>query len=485
MLHPLVELSSLTNPTRAQHPIAQQAIVAVTRSLQARLRGDHWPLSFQIPGLAFCALARDRALIADDQGLGKTTIALLRIFLGGHLPAIIVCPSVVSEKWRTEIGWWMPDVPVLMVSGQSTPIPSKWGGILIVTWDLLPLHVEALMAVRPRIVVGDEVQKAINVDAYRSGALDELVSVAPHLLLLSGTPITNHAEELWRLLHLIDSRSWPEVTKRAFQSLNADAFDVCVQTALTQRVRQFMLRRMKEQAMPELRSKQVEIVPVTLSPAAMRGYLKIEKSFGKWLRARVERQLVAEGYDLDSDEAREEIDARLAAPLAAEALAKVNHLRQFVGRQKVSFAVNWLADTVREGEAVIGFAHHKPVLLATLRGLADRGIQAAILDGSLSAKKRDQLVIDFQAGALDVLLCSMAAEAGVTLTRARQVLLIERFWTARTEDQMVDRTHRIGQTRDVRVTKLCATGTIDERMETIVKRKRSVAARTVDGERSA
>lgn len=478
--HPLVELSSLVDPRAARSPAAQQAIVSITATLRGLLRGEHWPLPFQIPGLAFCALAKDRALIADDQGLGKTTIALLRILLGDHFPALIVAPASVSRKWRREAGWWMPGVPVLMLEGERTALPSKWPGIVIVTWDLLPYHVDALTALGPRIVIGDEVQKANNAEAGRTGAFDTLATLAPHLLLLSGTPITNGAQELWRLLNLLDPRAWPELTAAAFKDLNKDDFQPGVQSVVTRRIRQFMLRRLKEQAMPGLKMKQVEILQVDLPPETLRQYKRIEERFAQWLRVKIGREVEAEGYDRDSDEWAEEVEDRLTAPLSAEALAKVNHLRKLVGRGKIPFAVRWIADMVRAGEPVVAFIHHKPVMLAVAAELRKAGITVGVYDGGLSARKREAMEGDFQGGAIDVILCSMAAEAGITLTRGRYVLLIERWWTARTEDQMVDRLHRIGQTRDVKVFKLCAKGTLDERFEVVTTKKRGISARTID-----
>lgn len=478
--HPLVELSDLVDPLKARSPAAQKAILDITLTLRSILHGDWWPLAFQIPGLAFCALAKDRALIADDQGLGKTTIALLRILLGAHLPAVVVAPAAVSHKWKKEIGWWMPTVPVVMLDGVYAEIPENFAGIVVVTWDLMPKHLGPLIDLKPRIVVGDEVQKAVNKDAERSAAFDVLVGVAPHLLILSGTPITNDAQELWRLLNLIDPKAWPEVTKRAFKELNKDAFDPGVQTAIARRVRQFMLRRLKEQAMPFLKAKQVEIVPVELSPAAMREYKRIEDDFTRWLRAKVGREVEAEGLEWESKKWVREVDRRTEASLSAAGLAMGSHLRKFVGRVKVPFAVNWIMEKVRENEPVVGFTHHGIVTLAIARALTERGIRVGVYDGSKSAKKRAQLEASFQDGSLDVLLCSMAGSAGITLTRGRYVLVIERQWTAATEDQEVDRLHRIGQTRDVMVLKLCANGTIDERFEAVTTRKRGISRRTVD-----
>jgi SNF2 family DNA or RNA helicase len=63
------------------------------------------------------------------------------------------------------------------------------------------------------------------------------------------------------------------------------------------------------------------------------------------------------------------------------------------------------------------------------------------------------------------ILCSLkACGVGINLTRANHVFLMDPYWNAATEDQAMDRVHRIGQTRPVNVVRFAMKDSIDERL---------------------
>ena len=108
--------------------------------------------------------------------------------------------------------------------------------------------------------------------------------------------------------------------------------------------------------------------------------------------------------------------------------------------------------------------------------LSERGISHAILHGSLSPTERQRLTDEFQAGHIDVLVCSLrAAGTGLTLTRATQVIHYDRWWNPAVEDQATDRAHRIGQTATVSVHRLISEGTLEERVAEVLGQKRQLA----------
>ena len=75
-----------------------------------------------------------------------------------------------------------------------------------------------------------------------------------------------------------------------------------------------------------------------------------------------------------------------------------------------------------------------------------------------------------------MLMSLKAASLGINLTCARNVLLLDQWWNPTTEDQAIDRCHRIGQDRDVRVTRFVMFGTVEERIMKLQQRKRQLVA---------
>jgi SNF2 family DNA or RNA helicase len=108
-----------------------------------------------------------------------------------------------------------------------------------------------------------------------------------------------------------------------------------------------------------------------------------------------------------------------------------------------------------------------------------RGIPYCYLDG----KTRDRAaVLDrFAAGADPVFLISLKAGGfGLNLTEADYCFLLDPWWNPATEAQAVDRTHRIGQSRNVMVYRLIAAGTIEEKVLALQARKAELFTSVLD-----
>jgi SNF2 family DNA or RNA helicase len=99
-------------------------------------------------------------------------------------------------------------------------------------------------------------------------------------------------------------------------------------------------------------------------------------------------------------------------------------------------------------------------------------VGTALLTGK--TVKRDALVQQFaQDPKCRVFICSLkAGGVGIDLTPASTVIHYDRWWNAAREDQATDRVHRFGQTRGVEVFKLITKDSIEERIDSIIHRKR-------------
>lgn len=503
-MHPLEHLSNACRPADVTNSVAFAALVDVATRLRRNLQSDLWPRPWQMVGLAYCELAQDRCIVADDQGLGKTGIALCRVLLGNHPLTVIVSTASMFDTWRKEINGdpttgqagWLPVCPVHSLGSEDSALPPPgWRGIIIVSWTLLASHVPGLIRLAPSLVIADESHYATNPETTRTMALRALTDRAPGVLLLTGTPINNRATDLWELLWMLDSKAWPSPapfealepgdtdvndalptdaeTRRAMR--NAAVIDAAARTPLQRKLSMFMLRRLKRDAIPksELPDKEYRTLRVVLTERQRAEYDYAEQHFADWLEMTLtakENRAIAAGQR----PGERSIDERVDAALKSEYLVKMGYLRRLAGRAKVRAAVEWTARMVANGEPVVVFAEHRDVISAIGNALRARGIVFAELVGKVSKRARGRAVAAFQGGRLKVILASTAGREGITLTNARHALHVQWWWTPTSQDQASDRLHRIGQKRQVQIWRMSATDTIDTRLTGISERKRGL-----------
>jgi SNF2 family DNA or RNA helicase len=161
-----------------------------------------------------------------------------------------------------------------------------------------------------------------------------------------------------------------------------------------------------------------------------------------------------------------------------------NHPAQFLhqdgpldGRSGKLDALDELLDViVSEGDSALVFSQYVQMGELLERHLAANGIGTRFLHGGVPARKREQMVDEFQAGRVPVMLLSLkAGGTGLNLTRATHVVHYDRWWNPAVEDQATDRAYRIGQDRPVQVHRLVTEGTIEDRVAALLATKRELA----------
>ena len=141
-----------------------------------------------------------------------------------------------------------------------------------------------------------------------------------------------------------------------------------------------------------------------------------------------------------------------------------------------------LEETIAEGDATLVFTQFAEMGRLIARHLADElDIDAPLLHGRLAVADRQELVDGFQhpAGPPVMLASLRAGGVGLNITRATHVIHVDRWWNPAVEDQATDRAHRIGQTRTVFVHRLHVAGTLEERIASLIDRKRTIAGQIV------
>lgn len=484
----LGELSTSANPAGVRSALARSAILDSSAALRSALPPGCWPRAFQACAVAFGHVTRDVCLIADEMGLGKTPVALCRMVAGGHTPTVVICTASMLLKWEQEARKWAPGFPaVVLGTAADVAPPPGFRGVVITTWDLLKYrHVLALRRLRPRLVVFDEAHLMKNPETARYRAALALRQVAPHAILLTGTPILNTAAELWQLLHFLDPDAWPELTRSAFEEIDGEDLDRTDlrgrRAVLIARVRTFMVRRLKVQVGDEVPDKLFQDIEVELSPEDRARYTRVDTAFRTWLERHLTAKVAAERAALgrlptSADLAR--IAERVEASVKREYFTKIGHLRRVVGPAKVPAALAWISQMALAREPVVVFFEHQTVHRLIQEGLDQRGIAYVSVVGDTSKAERARAAEAFQARRVLVLLASSAAREGITLTASCNLLRVERWWNPATEAQADDRIHRLSQTRNVRIWRLVARDTIDDRMGEINEHKKRIIERVV------
>ena len=416
-------------------------------------------------------LAQRRTFLADEQGLGKTIEALAALQADGAFPAVVVCPASMKLVWQRECERWLPGRSAAVLHGRGA---QGWHGsgaeradIVLCNYDILEAHAERLAARGLRAAVFDESHYCKDPRRKRTKAaiaLAEQVSGDGLRLALTGTPILNRPKDVVAQLRLIgrlaDFGSGAGLGRRFRGAAALDRLHWNLRAHC-------YVRRTKADVLPQLPAKRFASVPVELDNAAE--YRLAEADVIAWLRT--------QPLDLRT------LEAKVAAALRAEQLARLNYLRRLAARGKLGAAIAWIEDFTASSEPLVVFAHHREVQ----RALLEHFPAAAHVLGDDDLAARAAAVDDFQRpDGPALVVCSMqAASQGITLVRASNVAFVELDWTPARHDQAEDRCHRIGQHDAVTAYYLLASETIDEQMASVLQRKRAVIDAVTDGRQAA
>lgn len=437
----------------------------IRERLKAVLRTT--PRRFQVQGVRFLERRRGRALIGDDMGLGKTFQALAWLAIHPELrPAVIVCPATLKWNWRRE-AMRHTGLRAEVLSGR-TPRPLR-RDIVILNYDVLTAWLPILHAVNPTVLILDEVQKIKNRGAHRTKAAIELARQTPHVIGLSGTPITNRPAEFWPMLHIIEPKSFPTFfpyafrycgPRRGWRGRGWDFRGASHVEELHERVSELMIRRCKMDVLTELPPKSRVLLPLDGDNAGE--YALASKQFIAWLAL------------------RRGVESAMRAA-KAQAIVKMGELKRLAAQGKLTAIVDWLTDWLSAtDEKIVLFTIHHDMTDAVLR----RFPNALRVDGTVPGIERQQAIDRFQndpqrriiVGGLDSL------GVGTTLTAASTVAFLELGWTPAEHDQAEDRVLRIGQTANVmEAFYFIARHTIEEDILKVLNQKRWILNQILDG----
>jgi SWI/SNF-related matrix-associated actin-dependent regulator of chromatin subfamily A-like protein 1 len=393
----------------------------------------------QTGGVAFL-MARKRAILADEMGLGKTRTAI--VAAREHAPAgpyVVVCPASVKLNWRREIHAVEPHAVVHVVDRDPVDPQARW---LVVNYDRLNRHVEALEKTNPAVVIVDEAHYIKNRLTKRAKSTLRLLGVdSAAAYLLTGTPIANRPRDVFNLLRAVRhpiTRNYVNFAKRycaaydnGYGLVDEGASNV---EELAQLLNGVMLRRTKDEAMdlpPKVRS----WIPVELPTSRV-------------------ASLEQRALDYLSD------NPARSGPTWITFLGTLNKARHQLAVMKATMTADFVGDCVEAGQKVVVFTQYHDAVKVLMERFGDT---AVTLTGEHTAKQRDKAVRRFQHDdTLRVFIGNLqAAGTGITLTAGTHVVFNDLDWVPANHWQAEDRIHRIGQTQTAFATYLYVPGTLD------------------------
>ena len=437
---------------------------------------------FQRAGIAW-ALGREGALVADEMGLGKT-IQAIGVLNGlprrRAYPAVVVCPASLKINWMRELlKWLVTDATVGIARGDTLPAAD----IVVINWDILARHAEALIKRGIRVLIADEAHYAKNLKWYkkdgssgalRAKALARLAEAATRKIFLTGTPVMNRPRDLWPLLSMLDPEMWPRAGFFRYgirycggvKTNHGWEFDGATHAAELQDTLRstVMIRRIKAEVLKELPSK-VRTMVTLPSTAAM---LAAEKGLGAELETALRGDWEAAAAGLQGS--------------VTGALSDLAMARHATALKKAPAVVTFVEQILESEDKVIVFAHHKDVIEEIRSGLHQ--YQPMHITGDVPMRQRQAAVDRFQGDArCRAAICNIqAGGTGLTLTAARTVVFAELDWVPANITQAEDRAHRIGQRDSVQVYHVVLDGSLDARLAQSVVEKQDAADAILDRE---
>lgn len=439
---------------------------------------------YQIEAAKHLRTRRATMLVADP-GMGKSVVALDafadldRVLIVCNAAAMVSWP-LLAQEWDTS---GRPFVTV--DDGRDfdwSAFGSDFPATICVNYDLLGIRAnnalrQALRDWSPQAVVIDECQYVRSPGANRTQAVFGrgcvgkkcLVEGADFVAELSGTPMPNHAGELWTHYRALWTEFWSDVnggkplTSAEWETIYTKFRDTKFGRSITgskniaelrRRLDPVILRLKKEDHLADLPPLDFHDAPISADASA--------------IAAICAGLPVTVGMDDD-----EIVETLAAAPVAT--------VRRSLGLAKVAGAVEWAEAKLAEGaDKLILFAYHKEVIDRLAEGLVMHN--PVVFDGRTSPDARRDAVSRFQGVPSTRVFIGQITAAGtaITLTAAALVGIVEASWTPTENYQAACRAHRIGQRDGVVAFFLSAPGTLDARIAQTFRRKAREIAEMFD-----
>ena len=438
---------------------------------QYQHKGFEWLILLSEAGAGAC--------LADDMGLGKTLQAIsffaYRLQQSPREKYLVVCPSSLVYNWVQELQKFVPHVKSVVYHGAQrnlNDLTNKDNQVVVTTYGTLRSDVDKIAESWFDVVVIDESHNIKNPAAIITRAVNQIQ--AGMRIALSGTPVMNNTFDLYAQLNFLLPGMFGN--REFFKREYADAIDRDKDedkiAALQKLTAPFILRRTKEQVATDLPEKVESVLWCEMGDVQQMAYNNILDKVRNSIFLDVkDNKLATGGLNLLNAMLKLRQACNSCALLQEEDLNETDSIKQEV-------LIDELLNIIPNHKALV-FSQFTSMLNLLEPALKKHHIPFCRLDGSTPVAQRQQLINDFQqsdAVAKVFLISLKAGNAGLNLTAADYVFIFDPWWNTAVEQQAIDRTHRIGQTKNVFAYKMICKGTIEEKIMLLQQRKKKLAA---------
>jgi SNF2 family DNA or RNA helicase len=486
------------------------------RDIEVQEYGDQDLFPHQRAGVDFLVKSR-RALLADEPGLGKTAQAiraLKKMFDEGQevFPALVICPNTLKSNWEREFDRWWPGVNVSVVKGSAIQRKKAFeekADVYVINWESLrthskllsygsialarcedcgghdsrvtlnrcEVHARELNLIDFKAVIADEIHRSKDPKSKQTRALWAATGEADIRYALTGTPIANDVVDLWPILHWLDPKEWPSKTKWIDRYVNTmiNAFGgmmvIGLKPTMTEEfyagINPRMRRMLKAKVLPWLPKVITERRDVEMGAKQLKAYKQMLQN----MIAMLEND---EGVTGDALVAPNPLTQTIRLLQFASAYAQIEVSES--GEESVTLSdpsckVDALIDDMKNGDfgddSVAVCAVYRQLIEILSARLTKEGIPHGLITGAQDSDERQRAIDDFQAGKTKwILFTAQAGGVGVTLTKARRLVMLQRPWSLVDYKQALDRVHRIGSEihDSIIITDYVTEGSIEERV---------------------
>lgn len=486
LLHEISEHTALSMDRKLQNlsNFEEIAHVSSPKGFKGQLR------SYQQAGynwFHFLQQYKFGGVLADDMGLGKTvqTLALLQkqkeeLKDTDHAKtSLLILPTSLVYNWQKEAGNFAPKLRVLLHTGTNRFKDSyafTHFDLVITTYGIARSDEAVLSKCFFNYIILDESQNIKNPASKSFKAIKLLKS--RHKLALSGTPIENSVSDIWSQMHFTNPGLLGSYAffQKEFVTPIEKKKDEAAAKRLQAIIKPFILRRTKTQVATELPPKTEQIIYCAMTENQAELYETTKSEYRNAI--------------LDSTVQQQKKGAQIALLQGLTKLRQLANHPQMIedgytgGSGKFEAVLEMLEAIAAEGNKVLIFSQFVKHLQIFKQHFQKQHIPFAYLDGT--TKNRGQAVQAFKSEEdIKVFLISIkAGGVGLNLTEADYVFILDPWWNPAVEQQAIDRSHRIGQTRNVFIYKFISKDTVEEKIVAMQNRKKSIATSLITTEES-
>ena len=420
-------------------------------------------------------------ILADDMGLGKTIQALCMLHhykgINGGLKALVVCPTTLIYNWKNEVQKFAPSLGWHIHHGsiRSRDIEElQKHNIIITTYGTLRSDIQVFLKINFDYVILDESQ-AIKNPASKVTRAACLLN-AKNRLCMSGTPLQNNTFDIFAQMNFLNPGLLGNM--EFFRNEFATPIDKFGEQEQKEHLRKllfpFILRRTKEQVAKDLPEKTETILFCEMEKEQRKVYEAYRNSYREKILGTIDQQGIGKSQLTI-------LQGLMKLRQICDSPAILNEEEKYPNH---SIKLDELA---REIEENIG--HHKALIFSQFLGmlalikkkLIEDNIPFEYFDGSTSAPDREKAIQNFQNNdECRVFLISLkAGGVGLNLTAADYVYIVDPWWNPAVEQQAIDRTHRIGQTKNIFAYRMICIDTIEDKILELQERKRKLASELI------